>query len=149
MKKVALYTLLALTGLNFLCGMEVSAQSNTKQAVLWAPEDIKWENLKGAPPGVMTANLWGNNTKGAYGGLTKFPEGFKAPKHYHTSAMKIVVIKGAYTYNGKEYGPGSYVYIPGGVRHESGGVESSESIFFTEQPGKFDIIPVGSMKKKK
>ena len=149
MKKIALYTLLALTGLNFLSGMRVSAQINTKQAVLWAPEDIKWENLKGAPPGVMTANLWGNNTKGAYGGLTKFPEGFKAPKHYHTSAMKIVVIKGAYTYNGKEYGPGSYVYIPGGVKHESGGVESSESIFFTEQTGKFDIIPVGSMKKKK
>jgi len=120
-----------------------------KEAVLWAPENLKWEALAGAPPGVMSVMLWGDNTKGAYGGLTKFPAGFKAPLHYHTNATKIVVIKGAYTYNGKKYGPGSYVYVPGGVKHESGGVDGSESIFFIEQSGKFDLIPVEPPKKKK
>jgi quercetin dioxygenase-like cupin family protein len=83
--------------------------------------------------------VWGDNTKGAYGGLTKFPAGFKTPLHSHTYTTKIVVIKGAYTYNGKKYGPGSYVSVPAGVKHESAGVADSESIFFIEQSGKFDL----------
>ena len=120
-----------------------------RDAVLWTAEDIKWEAMQGGPPGVMTATLWGDQTKGAYGALNKFPAGFKAPLHFHTNATKIVVIKGAYTYNGKKYGPGSYVYVPGGVKHESGGVEDSESIFFIEQSGKFDLVPVNSPSEKK
>jgi quercetin dioxygenase-like cupin family protein len=97
----------------------------------------------------MSVKLWGDNTKGAYGGFTKFPAGFKAPLHYHTDATKIVVIKGAYTFNGKKYGPGSYVYVPAGVKHESGGVEDSESIFFIEQSGKFDLNLVEPSNGKK
>jgi quercetin dioxygenase-like cupin family protein len=89
----------------------------------------------------MSAMLWGDNTRGAYAGMTKFPAGFKTPLHTHTYATKIVVIKGVYTYNGKKYGPGSYVYVPGGMKHESSGVEDSESIFFIEQDGAFDLKP--------
>ena len=150
MKRFSLYIVLVLMGL-FLIGVtEASAQKKMKkEAVLWAAEDLKWEPLAGGPPGVMSVKLWGDNTKGAYGGLTKFPAGFKAPLHYHTDATKIVVIKGAYTYNGKKYGPGSYVYVPGGMKHESGGVEDSESIFFIEQSGKFDIVLVETPKEKK
>jgi quercetin dioxygenase-like cupin family protein len=150
MKRFSLHIVLVLVGLIFIGATEASAQNKMKkEAVLWAPENLKWEALAGAPPGVMSVMLWGDNTKGAYGGLTKFPAGFKAPLHYHTNATKIVVIKGAYTYNGKKYGPGSYVYVPGGVKHESGGVDGSESIFFIEQSGKFDVIPVEPLKKKK
>jgi len=149
MKRVSLYFVLVLAGLVFL-GAAASAQKNIKkEAILWAAEDLKWEPLAGAPPGVMSVMLWGDNTKGAYGGFTKFPAGFKAPLHYHTDATKIVVIKGAYTFNGKKYGPGSYVYVPAGVKHESGGVEDSESIFFIEQAGKFDLNPVGQSTAKK
>jgi quercetin dioxygenase-like cupin family protein len=143
MKKLALFFVLALVGLMFFGATQVSAQKKMKkEPVLWAPEDLKWVPLAGAPPGIMSIMLWGDNTKGAYGGFTKFPAGFKAPLHYHTDATKIVVIKGAYVYNGKKYGPGSYVYVPGGVQHESGGAEDSESIFFIEQAGKFDLVPV-------
>jgi quercetin dioxygenase-like cupin family protein len=91
--------------------------------------------------------LWGDQTKGAYAGLTKFPAGFVAPLHHHTFATKIVVIKGAYVYKGKKYGPGSYLSIPGGDKHVSGGADDSESIFFIEQPGKFDLIPEEAPKK--
>lgn len=140
MKRLSLYIALVLVGLVFLGATETFAQKKmNKEAVLRAAEDLKWEQLAGAPPGVMSVKLWGDNTKGAYGGLTKFPAGFKAPLHNHTYATKIVVIKGAYTYNGKKYGPGSYVNVPAGLQHESGGVEDSESIFFIEQAGKFDI----------
>lgn len=150
MKRISLYIVLALVGLFFLGATEASAQKKmTKEAVLWAAEDLKWEPLAGAPPGVMSAMLRGNNTKGAYGGFTKFPAGFKAPLHYHTFETNIVVIKGGYTYKGKTYGPGSYLSIPGGDKHESGGVENSESIFFIQQPGAFDLNIVEPPSEKK
>ncbi|MBA4313523.1 MAG: hypothetical protein C0417_12940 [Chlorobiaceae bacterium] len=140
MKKLSSYIVLILVGLIFVGTTEASSPKKmNKEAVLRAAEDLKWEQLAGAPPGVMSVMLWGDNTKGAYGGFTKFPASFKAPLHYHTDATKIVVIKGAYTYNGKKYGPGSYVSVPAGLQHESGGVEDSESIFFIEQSGKFDL----------
>ena len=148
MKQFLKYFLIILVVLNFIGISDLSAQTKmSRKPVLWTLENIKWKPMNG-PPGVMSADLWGDETKGAYGGLTKFPAGFKAPLHYHTSDVKIVVIQGAYTYNGKEYGPGSYVFIPAGLKHESGGVENSESIFFIEQPGKFDVKPVNVQKKK-
>lgn len=150
MKRLSLYIVLVLAGLIFFGAMDASAQKKMKKApVLWAAEDLKWEPLAGGPPGVMSVMLWGDNTKGAYGALTKFPAGFKAPLHYHTYETKIVVIKGAYTYQGKKYGPGSYLSIPGGDKHVSGGVEDSESIFFLQQPGKFDLVPVEPPSEKK
>jgi hypothetical protein len=63
--------------------------------------------------------------------------------------MKMVVVKGGYTYKGKKYGPGSYLFIPGGDMHESGGVADSETIFFIEQPGKFDLVPAEPSKEQK
>ncbi len=150
MKQLSSYIVLVLAGLVFLTATEASAQKKMKkEAVLWAAEDLKWEQLAGAPPGIMSAKLRGDNTKGAYSGFTKFPAGFKAPLHFHTNDMKIVVIKGAYTYKGKKYGAGSYLSIPGGDKHESGGVEDSETIFFIEQSGKFDLVPVETPTEKK
>ena len=119
---------------------ETSAQSdNNKQAVHMTAEEIKWEAIPGGVGGAMRSQLWEDASTGAYGGFTKFPAGFKAPMHYHTNDMKLVVVKGAYMYNGKKYGPGSYLFIPGGDKHESGGAANSETVFFIEQPGKFDI----------
>ena len=150
MKRYSIYIVLALAGLIFVGATEASAQKKKMKApILWSAEDIKWEAMEGGPPGVMTAMLWGDQTKGAYGGFTKFPAGFKAPFHYHTNDIKMVVIKGAYTYKGKQYGPGSYLWIPGGDKHESGGIADSETIFFIEQPGKFDLVPVEAPGEKK
>ena len=149
MKRLSLYIVPVLVGLIFFGTTEASAQKKMKkEAVLWAAEDIKWEQLQGGPPGVMSAMLWGD-PNGAHGGFTKFPAGFKAPLHYHTNDMKVVVIKGAYTYKGKQYGPGSYLFIPGGDKHVSGGVDDSETIFLIEQPGKFDLVPVELQAEKK
>jgi quercetin dioxygenase-like cupin family protein len=150
MKKLSLYVVLVLAGLMLLGATDASAQKKMKkEPVLWAAEDLKWEPLAGAPPGVMSATLWGDQTKGAYGGFTKFPAGVATPLHFHTHDIKLVVIKGAYTYKGKKYGPGSYLFIPGGDRHESGGVEDSETIFFIQQPGKFDLHLVDQAGGKK
>ena len=149
MKILSLYIVLVLVGLMFFGTTEASAQKKMKkEAVLWAAEDIKWETMQGGVPGVMAAMLWGD-PNGAHGEFTKFPAGFKAPLHYHTYDIKIVVIKGAYTYKGKKYGSGSYLFIPGGDKHESGGVDDSETIFLMEQPGKFDLKPVEPPSEKK
>ena len=148
MKTLALYIAPVIVGLIFFGTTKTYAQEMMKkETVLWAAEDIKWEPMQGGPPGVMTAALWGD-PKGQHAGFTKFPAGFKAPLHYHTYETKVVVIKGAYTYNGKKYGPGSYLQIPGGDKHESGGVADSETIFLLEQPGPFDIIPIEPVKEK-
>ena len=147
--RVYLYTVPVLVGLIFFGATQAFAQNKTKkEAILWEAKDIKWEAMPGGPTGVMSAKLWGDQTKGAYGGLTKFPAGFKAAMHYHTNDIKMVIIKGGYTYKGKTYGPGSYLFIPGGDKHESGGITNSETIFFIEQPGKFDLVPVEPTKKK-
>ena len=150
MKKLSLYMLPVLAGLVFVGATDVSAQKKMlKEPVLWAAEDLKWGQLPGGPPGVMSATLWGDQTTGAYGGFTKFPAGLKAPLHFHTYESKIVVIKGGYTYKGKKYGPGSYLAIPGGDKHVSGGVEDSETIIMIQQPGKFDLVPVEQPGEKK
>ena len=150
MKKLSLFITLVLVGLMFIGGTQASAQKKSKKdPILMAAEDLKWEQLAGAPPGIMSVLLKGNPNKGEYDGLTKFPAGFKAPLHHHTYRMEIVVIKGAYIYKGKKYGPGSYLSIPGGDMHESGGAEDSETIFFIEQPGKFDLIPAEAAPDKK
>lgn len=150
MKRHLAYIVLILVGLIFVGTMEAFAEQKMKnEPVLWAAEDLKWEPLVGAPPGIMSVKLWEDNATGAYAGLTKFPAGLKAPLHYHTYETKIVVIKGAYTYKGKKYGPGSYLSIPGGDKHVSGGVEDSETIFLIQQPGKFDLVPVEPPKDKK
>ena len=142
MKRLSFCIVAVLAGLMIFASTQASAQKKSKKSpVLWAAESMKWVPMQG-PPGVMTADLWGDQTKGAYGALTKFPAGFKAPLHFHTNDMKLVVVKGAYTYKGKPYGPGSYLFIPGGDQHESGGLDSAETIFFIEQPGKFDINPI-------
>ena len=150
MKKLSLYVALVLVGLILFRATDAFAQKKMeKGSTLISSDDLKWVPMAGGPPGVMIAPLKGDMTMGAHEGLIKFPAGFVAPLHHHTYASKIIVIKGGYTYKGKVYGPGSYLFIPGGDKHVSGGVADSESIFYMEQSGKFDLIPEEAAKEKK
>ena len=142
MKRIIVSLAIVLTGIMFIASTQLLAQKKQPAtAVLQTAADLKWQVLSPSVPGVMSVKLWGDSVTGAYGGLTKFPAGFKAPLHHHTYTTNIVVIKGAYTYNGRTYGPGSFVSVPGGLEHESGGMADSESVFFIEQPGTFDLVP--------
>jgi len=121
--------------------------------VFISPSDLKWGDLNptGAP-GVKIADVWGNHARGGYGAFLKFPAGFLAPLHTHTSAIKIVVISGTYmqTPEGKaemRMGPGSYVFQPGGsYKHISACDKASECLLFIESTGPFDLKPVGAPK---
>jgi hypothetical protein len=126
------------------------------QPVFIPAADLKWTDLdpKGAP-GVKIADLWGDHTKGAFGGYIKLPAGFAAPLHTHTSAMKVVFLTGTYLQapEGKaevRLGPGSYMMQPGGnYRHTTSCDKASECLFFVESGGKFDLKPVASPPAKK
>lgn len=115
--------------------------------------DLKWTDLdpKGAP-GVKSADVWGDHTKGGFGGFTKFPAGFTTPLHTHTNDLKIVIISGTFihTPEGKpevRLGPGSYFLQPGGnYRHSTSCDKASECLFFIESTGKFDLIPAEAAK---
>jgi len=155
MKRLSLYIVLVLVGLIFFGATEASAQEKMKkEAVIWPAENIKWEQLKGGPPGVMIANLWGNYEKGAFGAFIKFPAGFKTPLHTHSSDGKAVVVSGTLieTPEGgteKRCGSGSYLSIPSVVKHVSAAGTDAPCIFLWEQPGKFDLNPVEPPNEKK
>ena len=154
MKRVLLFSAIVLIGLLLAIPGGAVAQKKMKEGrVLWAAEDIKWDTLKGSPPGagVMSALLWGNMEKGPFGALIKFPPGFKHPLHYHSSTLRAVVLKGAYIYVPeigveKRLGPGSYFTYPALDRHSTRGAEDSETIFFVESSGKFDVMPIEEKK---
>jgi quercetin dioxygenase-like cupin family protein len=137
----------------FALAAVVSAQ-NATAPIFMPASDLKWAALDPAgAPGVMTVDVWGDHTKGAYGGFTKFPAGFQAPLHTHTNDLKIVVISGTFLQQpeGKpevRLGPGSYVLQPGGTyKHMTGCDKASECVVFIEGSGKFDLLPVGAPKK--
>ncbi len=96
-------------------------------------------------PGVSMAVLWGDPEKGRHGTFTKFPPGYDAGMHTHTSDVWLVVLKGAYLYKDdagdKRVGPGEFIRIPAGHKHWSGGDKSEGALFYQEGSGKFDLIP--------
>ena len=129
-----------------------SAPAKGKPAVAVPSADLKWMDLDPAKaPGLKTADVWGDHTKGAFGGFTKFPAGFAAPLHIHTHDMKLVVVSGTFihTPEGKpevRLGPGSYLFQPGNYRHTTACDKASECVVFIQSTGRFDLIPVEEKK---
>ena len=137
----------ALVGLLVFGLADAAAQkSMSRPPTIWQYADLNWTELPKSG-GVMRAVLWGDPGRGAYGALYKFPSGLTHPEHWHTNAMRIVVVSGTllYTPNGgteHRLGPGSYLaYGPRDI-HVSGPGDNAECVFFMEQPGKFDMVPV-------
>ncbi len=154
MKKLSLSLAIVLIGLILLGATETFAQKKMKkQPVMWAAENIKWEQMKDAPPGAMVAKLWGDMTKGAYGALVKFPLYHKSPLHTHSSDIRSIVISGTFVGGPeggpeKSYGSGSYLVVPGGWKHTSGAGDAGCTLF-VEQTSKFDMKPVAASMEKK
>lgn len=96
-------------------------------------------------PGVSRAALWGDDKIGPYGAFTKFTPGYDAGMHSHTNDVWLTVHKGAFLYKDdageKRVGPGGFIFVPGGMKHWSGGDAKEGAIFYEESSGKFDIIP--------
>ena len=154
MKKLRVSIALLLVGLIVVGVSSANAQTKMmKGQTIWPAADLKWVEVPNTG-GVKQAVLWGNPEKGAFGALNKFPAGAKFPLHYHTNSMKVVLISGTWLYTpegGSEHrlGPGSYLSFGAKDRHVSGAAEGAECVFFFEQPGKFDMVPIEAPKEKK
>lgn len=139
--------------MTLLLSTDAMAQKK-KVATVWPAGDIKWEEMKDGPPGVKTADLWGNMMKGAYGTLVIFPAGQIHPLHSHSYDTKVIVISGTFLYTAEggteqRLGAGSYLLVPGGVKHTSGSGADGPCEIFQESAGKFDMhmVETGMMKK--
>jgi hypothetical protein len=122
-------------------------KAEAKKPVFMPAGDLKWADTPGAPSGVKGVTLWGDPAKGPYGGFQKFPAGFLAPLHTHTSDLRAVVISGTLLV-GPQGGPenrlpaGSYEFIPSTYQHTTRCDAASECVIFVEAKGKFDVKPV-------
>jgi quercetin dioxygenase-like cupin family protein len=126
-------------------------KGSAKSFVVKPSADLKWAPLPDGPPDVVQALLWGDSTKGAYGGISKFPAGWSAPLHTHPSDHKLVIISGTWIHGepGKpdvRLGPGSYLFQPTGQKHTSACDAASECVGFIESSGKFGIMMVEEKK---
>ena len=110
-----------------------------------AADTLKWEELSAKAAGVMIATVSGDYNKGAWAGFIKFPAASKSGIHTHSSDIKIVVVSGTFHYGDtpeteKNYGAGSYVFIPANLPHSNSQPEGA--LLYAEQPGKFDNKPM-------
>ena len=116
----------------------------SKRPVIFVSADQA--NFHDTGNGVSMAAIWGDADKGAHATFTKFVPGFDAGMHTHTNDVWIVVPKGAYLYKDdvidKRVGPGSFLRVPGEMKHWSGGDPKEGALFYEESSGKFDSIPV-------
>jgi quercetin dioxygenase-like cupin family protein len=117
-----------------------------KELVTSAAEEQKWIEVPDSG-GVQVTNFWGDFTKGAYGGIAKLPAGSTHPLHTHSKDIKCVVVSGTFQVGlegepEKKLGPGSYFFVPGGLKHTSSCAAGAPCVLFQEQTGKFDVKPV-------
>jgi hypothetical protein len=132
-------------------GISHDAGAKGKEAVTLTPEEMKWVDVPDSG-GVQIAPVKGDPMKGAYDAFAKFPAGNDHPLHTHTNEVEVIVISGTFNYapeggTTKGYGPGSYLKIPGGMKHTSGCAAGAACVIFQEGSAKFDYKPVAAPKK--
>jgi hypothetical protein len=137
-------------GLVLVVAQSAQGKGKGKEPLTMSPDDLKWTEVPNTN-GVQVAAIKGDMTKGAYDAFGKFPAGTEHPLHTHSNDVEVVVISGTFTYGPeggpvKKYGPGSYLMIPGNMKHTSGCDAAAPCILFQEQPGKFDFKPVDAAK---
>jgi quercetin dioxygenase-like cupin family protein len=143
MKRFAkMASVMVIAAVSFVLG--AATEQETRKVVF---VDSAMAEYKDVGPGVEKMVLWGNPDKGSYGAFTKFAPGATNPMHSHTNDIRTIVIKGAYVYKpirGEEMrvGPGSFLFVPGGEVHVSGGDSKEGALFYEESTGKFDLNPV-------
>ncbi len=140
------------TGLSLLAAALVVAQAQKKAgpsggAVMKTPSELKWVDVPDAPKGAQQAVVYGDPQKGANGSFAKFAAGTEIPLHTHTAGGRSVVISGtmleaAEGQKPKELGPGSYFYLPGGMKHTTACKAGAECLIYSHWSGAFDMKPV-------
>lgn len=121
------------------------------KATFKAADELKWADPPNSPPGLKQAVLWGNPEKGPHGALNKFPAGFEAPLHHHTTDYRAVVISGTLIVTpeggaAKKLGPGSYGSFTGKIKHTTKCDAASECLVLVDAKGPWDVVIEGAKK---
>lgn len=155
MKQAFVIVMIAVFGFVVASTVESAAQKKKKKDIVALPAaDIKWQEMKGGPPGIMYANISGDMMKGGYSAFVKLPAGSNHPLHIHTNDVKLVVISGTFWQAAEggpqvKFGSGSYLFVPGGFKHTSGITADADCVLFQESSGMFDLLPVAEVVKVK
>lgn len=109
---------------------------------LWTAGEVRWSDVAGIP-GARQALLWGDPKAGEHGTLNRWKFNTKLPARVSAHDVRIVVFTGTFTLEAegaghREFGPGSVVVLPRGLKHTLGCEASGECNFVMHQPGPAD-----------
>lgn len=152
-------SLLVLVGLCLFAAAAVAAEAKgtirkaTKTPIVWSAGEINWVDNP-AMKGARIAVLWGDPKTGAYGALKKVAAGTDLGLHTHTHDQRVLAISGTFIAGleggpTKELSPGSYLFMPAGVKHSAKCQPASDCVYFEEQPGPSDFKPAQPTAAKK
>ena len=136
----------AVLGVSLVAAQAQKAAKPAGNAVMKTASELKWVDAPDVK-GVQQAVAWGDAQKGAHGSFAKFAAGTDLPLHTHTAGGRTAVISGTVLeglegQKPKELGPGSYFFIPGGMKHTTGCKAGAECVIYTQWLGAFDLQPV-------
>jgi quercetin dioxygenase-like cupin family protein len=145
----------ALAVVGVLCSSAAVAQEKTppqvtEKARLVLPDNVQWQSC--APEGAKPEEeceyfvLSGNPEEGSAGQYVRLPKRCALGKHWETSPMHLVGLKGEFIYqfeDGPEMflTPGAYIYVPENKVHsERCGDEGALFYLYTEKPLKTHMV---------
>jgi quercetin dioxygenase-like cupin family protein len=95
-------------------------------------------------PGVATAVLDGDMTKGPSHFFLRYNKGFLSPVHYHTPDHYVTTVTGTLvlTVDGKEHrlAPGSYFALINKANHVARCEGSEHCVMFIDARGPWDVV---------
>jgi quercetin dioxygenase-like cupin family protein len=105
-------------------------------------DELRYEEVV---PGASMGVLRGDPQRGAHATFTRFQPGFRVARHIHTHDITLVVVRGAYIFGldgeseARRVEAGSYLLIPAGTPHWSGGDATEGALMLQESTGSFDL----------
>jgi quercetin dioxygenase-like cupin family protein len=123
-------------------------EAATGKATIWSAQEGQWAPLPDIlPPGGQMKVIHGDPAKGAATFYMRFPAGYVAPWHLHTSVETVLMDKGNMRIDvrggqSEAVAEGGYIRIPARVPHTVTCTGSAECLMFLESSGPFDIYLV-------
>ena len=119
-----------------------STAIGAEKTMVVTPDQLTWKDM--GIPGVMSAQVTGDMTKGPSRFFLKYPKGFVTPAHHHTPDHYVTVVSGTLllTVDGKEtkLGPGSFFALTNKAVHVAKVVGDEDAVMFIQADGPWDVV---------
>lgn len=129
--------------------LAATADSHGEGYVLHGLDDLQFGPVMPGLDAEM-ALLWGNPAAGPFAMMLRFPPGYEAPMHTHSSDYHAVIVDGGARHwiEGEDrdaapiHGPGTYWFQPAGQVHGDANPTDAPVTVFLYFPGPIDFRPV-------